>query len=401
MNIALIIPFHFNVHSSLLLPLVIQGLVFSIILAWRGWKENRLADKLLAALLFLITTNVANWMLGFAGWYDSHDGYTTFMFYFIWSHNFAYGPLVWLYFRSLTNHQFRIKGKEWFHFLPLAIITTIHVGTFLSDIVIDHWISGTPLPYFHGTRGYFAEFGLGIWDTLSFILQNLSLLIYFSYTYSQYRSYRQYINENFSDTHPISFHWLRNFLTAFLLFLVISLVFTVVENVFGIYLDYKQKWYGNFIWGIIIYYISIGGYGTHPNFLIALQFNPTNKVPTQEKESNPEKNPWKEKLLDHLTSEKPYLNPQLTLTDLATQLNTSPSTISKTINSCFKQNFNDYINTYRVEDVKRKLQDGTDSHLSLLGIALDSGFNSKATFNRAFKKHTKLSPSEFLKSQIK
>lgn len=396
------IPFQFNIHSSLLLPLVIQGLVYTILLLWRGFKENRLSDKLLAFLILLLTIRVANWMLGFANWYDSHDGFTTFMFYFSWSNDFAYGPLIWLYFRSLTNHGFKLGKKEYLHFIPFLTTLSVQFIVFGIDIVINHWIKGEPLPYFYGTRGYIAETGLGILDDIELLLANLSVLGYFTYTIYQYRVYKNYLNENFSETRNISFPWLRNFLIAFLVGLLIWMVFLVLEITLNMEVPYTQKWYGHFMWGIIIYYLSIGGFSAHPYFQIPLKFNPTSRTnSTKQGQAEPEETPWRNILLNHIEKHQSYLNPQLTLSDLAKELNTTPAIISKTINGCFRKNFNDFINARRVEAVKQKLTDQSLQHLSLLGIALESGFNSKATFNRAFKKHTQLSPTEYLKTQIK
>jgi len=75
----------------------------------------------------------------------------------------------------------------------------------------------------------------------------------------------------------------------------------------------------------------------------------------------------------------------------------SPSQVSDLINKGLGQNFNDYINKYRVEVIVKKLSDENNNHLSILAIALDNGFNSKATFNRVFKKKTGKSPSEYRK----
>jgi AraC-like DNA-binding protein len=69
------------------------------------------------------------------------------------------------------------------------------------------------------------------------------------------------------------------------------------------------------------------------------------------------------------------------------------------INQGFQQNFNDFINNYRIEAVKQKLQLGEQKTQTLLGIAYDCGFNSKATFNRAFKKVTGVSPKEWLQKK--
>lgn len=114
-----------------------------------------------------------------------------------------------------------------------------------------------------------------------------------------------------------------------------------------------------------------------------------------EPETSPEIEVWKSKIEDVLLTEKLYQNPELTLTDIAKKLNTNAAVISKAINQGFKMNFNDLINNYRVEAVKKMLEQGEQKKSTLLGIAFDCGFNSKATFNRAFKKNSGISPKEY------
>ena len=81
--------------------------------------------------------------------------------------------------------------------------------------------------------------------------------------------------------------------------------------------------------------------------------------------------------------------------ELAKQVNLPAHVVSYTISQAFQKNFRDLINEYRVEEVKSKLQDPAWKHLTILGIALDSGFNSEASFYRVFKKHTNVSPKEY------
>ncbi|MBV6655045.1 MAG: AraC family transcriptional regulator, partial [Mameliella sp.] len=69
--------------------------------------------------------------------------------------------------------------------------------------------------------------------------------------------------------------------------------------------------------------------------------------------------------------------------------------LSAIINSCLGKNFHDFVNEYRIEEVKRRILDPAYDHWSLLGIALDCGFNSKSTFNRIFKKFTGYTPRAF------
>lgn len=98
---------------------------------------------------------------------------------------------------------------------------------------------------------------------------------------------------------------------------------------------------------------------------------------------------WKPKLLGLLQEEK-IMNPRANATQVAKQLQSNPSFISMVVNRGFGLNFNDFINQFRIEAVKEMLKKGEHKKQTLLGIAYECGFNSKATFNRAFKKVTGL-----------
>jgi len=106
---------------------------------------------------------------------------------------------------------------------------------------------------------------------------------------------------------------------------------------------------------------------------------------------------WREKLQQLMADEQLWLEPELTLAELAHRLHTNTSLLSHVINTGCGQNFNDFVNSYRVAEAERKLQDPRLAHYSLVGIALESGFNSKSTFNRVFKKLTGRTPSEVIR----
>jgi AraC-like DNA-binding protein len=105
-----------------------------------------------------------------------------------------------------------------------------------------------------------------------------------------------------------------------------------------------------------------------------------------------------EKIIEIMVQSKPYLNPKLTLNELAHQLNVSPHVMSKTLNDSFQKNFFDFINTYRTEAFKEKLDDPKFQNYTFLAVAFEAGFNSKTAFNRSFKRVTGQSPSEYLNS---
>ena len=105
--------------------------------------------------------------------------------------------------------------------------------------------------------------------------------------------------------------------------------------------------------------------------------------------------PYVDQLTNLMSLEKPFLNADLTLESLANLMDIHPKTLSQVLNTGLQQNFYDFVNTYRIKEAKKMLLDPAYAHLNILGIALESGFNSKPTFNRVFRKFVDMSPSEF------
>lgn len=102
-------------------------------------------------------------------------------------------------------------------------------------------------------------------------------------------------------------------------------------------------------------------------------------------------------LLNYITEQKPFLDPNLTLRSLAEQIDIHPNQLSWLLNESIGKNFNDFINSYRVGAFQTLCKDPKNSHITLIGLAYDSGFNSKTVFNASFKKHTGLTPKQYLK----
>jgi TolB-like protein/class 3 adenylate cyclase/AraC-like DNA-binding protein len=104
------------------------------------------------------------------------------------------------------------------------------------------------------------------------------------------------------------------------------------------------------------------------------------------------------RLMNYINEEKPYLDPNLSLRSLAMQINIHPNQLSWLLNESIGKNFNDFINHYRVDAFKKLSKDPKNAHLTLMGLAFDSGFNSKTVFNTSFKKETGLTPKQFSKT---
>ncbi len=106
------------------------------------------------------------------------------------------------------------------------------------------------------------------------------------------------------------------------------------------------------------------------------------------------------KLLEHIEKNEVFKEPNLTLPELSDELNIPRNHLSYVINEYAGLNFYDFINTYRVEEAKKLLLEAAKDNINILKIAFESGFNSKSTFNKVFKKYTHLTPSEFRKKEL-
>lgn len=104
------------------------------------------------------------------------------------------------------------------------------------------------------------------------------------------------------------------------------------------------------------------------------------------------------KLEGVMEQEKPYLSEKLTIAQLAEMTDISQKLLSQIINCHYHQNFFDFINSYRIREFNKRIDNGELKNYTILSIAFDCGFNSKSAFNRAYKKHIGVPPSTFHKS---
>jgi len=109
-------------------------------------------------------------------------------------------------------------------------------------------------------------------------------------------------------------------------------------------------------------------------------------------------NRYIQQLEDHMEDAKPFLDRELSIYDLSDQLHIPRHFLSEVINEHMGKNFYNLVNDYRVEEVKKRLEDPKFKHLTILALAYDSGFNAKSSFNTIFKEKTGMTPSEYLKT---
>jgi AraC-like DNA-binding protein len=348
-------------------------------------------------------------MTGFAGWYDAKDGpYREILFYTPFVHGLFIGPVLYFYVKSITNFRFRFKQMDFIHFVPgvLYLLWCIVVVVVDKIIVGDYYLmNGEEDPDFQ------------VWYQW---LQRISIIMYLILSVRYFRQYKSYSLNEFSFADLAGLKWLQNFLIAFGVLTILPLLKEILSliPVFS-NLHYVGSWYYFFLFAVVVYYIAINGYNAvviplhkllfEPKLLTAFHrpFSlpaPENGITDAEfelvSEAEPELEKWKQNIEHILEEQRLFEDEELTLTQLSKHLSSNPSFISKVINEGFGKNFNDFINGYRVGAVMGKLQAGEHKTQTLQALAFDCGFNSKATFNRAFKKHTGLSPSEWMQRKL-
>lgn len=377
----------FNVYSSPLLILVIQGVILSGLLLWSYKSKDNLPNLILGLLLLITCYHRTTYTIGFMGWYDTFRN--TKINYFLIPLSLAVGPLIFFYIKSFTNQNFKLRKKEILHFIPALIYFVFRVSVYLFDFNKEG---------FEETQnGVFAQSDLYHNIQVFYIIAAaIHLLLYLAFSIHNYYTYRTALVQQYSNTYKSELHWLRNFLFAYSFLFVYDVVQTMTDGLF-FDLHWTQEWWYHFFSVLIVIYVGVKGYFTDMNSLKKVDLNISQKTVNSKSIKPFDKTEELEKLQQIVSSQKLYLDPNLSLTQLAKAARMNPSLVSDLINRGLGQNFNDYINRYRTNTIIELLSDDNYNHLSILAIALDNGFNSKATFNRVFKKNTGKSPSEFRK----
>ncbi len=396
--------FHFGFYSSLLLISFSQGILYSFLLLIKAIRTENKSNYWLSLFIFLCSLYIAPWMLGFAGWYDNQP-YRDILFYLPLQHLLFIGPIIFFYTQSLLNPSFKFTKKEALHLIPgllyLLYITTMGV----YDKLILH-------DYYFYTNGMDKDFDNWYQKT-----GLVSMIIYFILSIKYYNSYKKLMYQVVSYADSILFKWIKTYLFAFLIMLSLPILFDSISYFFPELNSYKGSWWFFLFFSGVMYYIAIVGYSNPANASIPfkMEFNKNPILLLNDVENNnteeavididheifeenisPEIQKLKIKIETLIQSEELYKNPELNIAEVAKKLDTNVALISKTINRGFQINFNDCINNYRIEAVKTMFANNEHEKSTLLGIAFDCGFNSKATFNRAFKKNTGKTPKEFI-----
>ncbi|MDO1445784.1 helix-turn-helix domain-containing protein [Rhodocytophaga aerolata] len=377
----------------------VQG-VFLAAIFFAARKNNRYSNFLLASLLFFLSLDI----------FEIFLCYTNYIFYVPWMVNiaepfsFLYGPFAYFYARSLTSPEFRFERKHIPYFVPALLYFIYRIPFYLQSNafklhdVIQSYQKPYSIDYELKPIAWFPD-GINIsgeWFDVVLFIWSLPFNMYSIYlAYSYARSHRI----SLLTTQNTSLKWLvltTCYLT--LTFIVFGLIsFTDTRDLGDIYIATAMSLV---LYGMSFYVIVKSQVLDHKQVPVPAE------VPQPEAKRKYEKSALPTELADdmlprlkqYMEQQKPFLNSELGLPELAAALSISTHHLSQLINEGLGQNFFDFINSYRIDEIKKQLHDPKLSHIKIEEIAFQNGFNSKSAFNTAFKKFTQTTPSQFRKS---
>lgn len=392
--------FDFNPYSGLLLIGCAQGIVHAGLLAARARREEHLSDAFAALILLVGVLFAAQWMLGFAGWYDARDWRSTIMFYVEWNHLAALGPLIYFYLLSVTNTDFRWRRRHWWHFAPALAFVVLPAGLLLYDFGVHAALLGQPFTDFDGSRGPAMEVKHTrlVWPSVvEDVFVRLQLPVYLVVAWRVYGNYRDYLEREFANASEFALRGLRNLLLVLTVGLALAFVSEVAALLRGVQ-GYADVWWGYFFISVLVFAAGIQFYALDLRRTRRLRFEPTVAEPQSPPGPIPDRGPeierWAAALQTRLAEHRDYLEPDLKLAELAARLGTNAGVLSRVVNAHYGSNFNDFLNGRRCEAFLERVRAGEHERHTLLSLALDSGFASKSTFNRAFRKRYGFPPGQ-------
>ena len=384
----------FGIIELIILFAAAQGVFLAVLILHK--HGNLFANRFLVSLILLYSVLLLHLFFGDIGYptlyYRLAPLVIGLAFFMI--------PLHYLYAKYLVENVSAFCGRDYLHFVPFIVweVFWILAILFLRDSQ-QLW-----------------RMAIGSSDTtVRFVLFNWLVLVqagfYMLRTVHILNRYARQIKEVFSSIHRIRLDWLRNMTYLILAMLVIFLAENVL-NLFGSTIS------SNFTLSsllVAVYVYTIGYLGlfnsevfTNPEVAESISYLPgisASETGSVEKSAggkyqksglSPERSrEYADRLVQLMEEDAPYTDSDLTLDQLAEMMGISPHNLSEIINTRLNQNFFDFVNGYRIEQVKADLTDPGKENYTVLGIAYDAGFNSKSSFYTIFKKCTGMTPAEY------
>lgn len=367
---------HINLYDVAFEGVIFIGLTFAALL-WFIKRKNRTANRFLSMALLAIILWITRILGVDIGLSEYIPGWSRLPVQF----SLAIGPLIYFYVLKIVRPEYKFRSKDLLHLSPLLL----ELGLWAFEVA-ESIKTGIPV------------YNTSTFQKLSPVLQLLAFISVSVYLYLSHRSIERFYDRqkfNGGDRYRYELRWLHNMIKNIGLLWLLWIPFTAVD-----YFYYHRQL------GIRIYYPLYLLSAIMATWMAVVAFLRADvgvpaEAPLFTRPQLPAELKQKAAWLKEVIQENHYYrDPELSLASLAEKLGLHTHELSRIINTALKKTFTDLINEYRVQAVIHKMHDHAYDHITLLGIAFESGFNSKTSFNRTFRQLTGKSPAAY-KSELK
>ncbi|TDO05220.1 helix-turn-helix domain-containing protein [Sunxiuqinia elliptica] len=302
-------------------------------------------------------------------------------------------PAFYVYIKSLTSEQ-GWERKSLVHFI-IPLLTTLAAAYIHCYLLserenyefVTKVISGEVPETTHLKQAYLVD----RISKNSFIILGL---IYYWLTNRRVKKHRSKLDHYFSSTEGKRINWIRLYNISFFFTLFAGIFFHSLDR--KVFIENQQLLALPFL-PLTVFFWIIGFHGHKQETIYPIPLNQPlldNQNPIQTSDLSD----IKIRLITLLDNEKLYLNPEINLPDLARHIGTNRTYLSQVINQEFSLNFNQFINKYRTEEAKKRLNSQEGYRLTMKELGEQCGFNTPQSFARWFREYYGVTPGEYKKT---
>lgn len=356
------------------------GIFESFFLAFLAFfkKHRTVNNTILAIELLILGINI---LFSFFESYN-HDHY----FAYPWMINISsplvmlHGPMLWFYTKSLTSLRFYFKPIYLIHFIPYFIILIYHVFAFYIHTPAEK-VALAQSESFVKTFLYNFLLAFMILTIFSYLISCILLI----------KKHEKNIRNIFSHIENIDLNWLKVVIYGTIFTFFITYIVIISNEIYHFTTFKNSEAIGYCLASFLI--LVLGIYGIKQTQIFTSLGNPVTESFTSVENIAEEQSVTDLKKI--MIEKKPYLDPELNISRLSEHTGLTVTQLSSLLNNTLQVTFFDFINQYRINEFKVQVVNPENKNLTLLGIGLNCGFNSKATFNRVFKNHMNITPKEY------
>lgn len=374
--------------NTILLLGAAQGLFLAAVLATK--RSNAAANRVLAVAMLAFSTGLLQDVFYDREYFNAFPHFIGVSVPLV----FVFGPILYIYAKTVSEGGRRFRKAWLLHFIPFALVTLYLLPFYVQ--------SGAE------KIGYLARLMRDGAPRDIVVIQNLYFphgIAYVVLTILQLKRHRAALRDTHSYVERINLVWLRNLTIGMVAVWVIATVLHLFD-IAGFATGELQSRATSIAVAILVY--AIGYLGLKQPEI----FHPPQRPPSLAQSAPPvagdqnsgyersgltqaQAAAYAQRLVQLMEDKQLYKDSLLTLQELAEEMEISEHHLSQVINTQLRKNFYDFVNGYRAEEAMKRLRDPRSSGVTILTIALESGFNTKSSFNTFFKKYTGRTPSQY------